>query len=187
MPVYILPTSILAPSNLYAATWQWASIGDCLPGRAGGVILHLVCKNGGSVIRPSGAPQADRPGGGRSLFTFQLIYTWKWRSTHLRGIMGCPSCEIWRQSKDCTRHEVREWHVATDRTFIYCIRNEQTSISAMSVAGIFIYITSTLQDRRKANPGFTNSPFNEFQIMSHPPSLNLNDGGLSSYISSYAI
>ena len=25
------------------------------------------------------------------------FYYGKWRSTHLHGIMGCPSCEIWRQ------------------------------------------------------------------------------------------
>ena len=47
-----------------------------------------------------------------------------------------------------------------DRNFIYCIRSEKTSISAASVVGIFIYIPSTLPDRRKANPGFMNSPFN---------------------------
>ena len=43
--------------------------------------------------------------------------------------------------------------------FIYCIRSDKTSISAMSVVGIYIYIPSTLPDRRKANPAFTNSPF----------------------------
>ena len=36
---------------------------------------------------------------------------------------------------------------------IYCIWSEKTSISILSVVGIFIYILSTLPDRRKANPG----------------------------------
>ena len=37
--------------------------------------------------------------------------------------------------------------------------SEKTSISAILVVGIFIYIRSTMPDRRKVNPGFTNSPF----------------------------
>ena len=62
--------------------------------------------------------------------------------------------EIWRQSKI-----FREWYVATDRDFIYCIHSEKTVMSAKSVVGIFNYTPTTLSDRRKANPGFTNSVF----------------------------
>ena len=54
---------------------------------------------------------------------------------------------------------VGDGHIVTGHNLIYCIRSKKTSISAMSVVGIFIYIPSTLPDRRKANPGFTNSPF----------------------------
>ena len=62
--LYILPTSILAPSNLYAATWQWASGrgGDCLLGRGqhtsgltGGIIAYFNlddswCTHGNDVV-----------------------------------------------------------------------------------------------------------------------------------------
>ena len=82
------------------------------------------------------------------------MYTWKWRSTHLHGIMWCTTCEIWRQSK-----YFREWPIAMDRNFIYCIWSEKTSISAMWVVGIFNFKPTTLSDRRKANPGFTKSAF----------------------------
>ena len=40
-----------------------------------------------------------------------------------------------------------------------CLSPAKRSISIMSVVGIFIYIPSTLPDRRKANPVFMNSPF----------------------------
>ena len=69
--------------------------------------------------------------------------------THFRRILGCPGCEIWRQD---------------GFNFIYCIRSEKTSISTMSVVGIFFYIRSTLPERRKANPWFTNSPFNVIHV-----------------------
>ena len=47
-----------------------------------------------------------------------------------------------------------------DRDFIYCIRSEKTVMSAKSVVGIYNYKPTTLSDRRKANPGLTNSVFN---------------------------
>ena len=47
-----------------------------------------------------------------------------------------------------------------DVNFIYCIHSEKTSMNAMSVVGICIYMPSTLPDRKKANPVFTNSVFN---------------------------
>ena len=58
--------------------------------------------------------------------------------------------------------------------FIDCIHSEKTSISAMSVVGIFIYIPSTLPDRRKGNPGFTNSPFNILQVHVNALQAHLN-------------
>ena len=41
----------------------------------------------------------------------------------------------------------------------YCIRSEKRRSALCQWVGIFIYISSTLPDRKKANPGFTNSPF----------------------------
>ena len=104
-----------------------------------------------TVNLPLACKQIDWGGGDCSLFTCQLVHTRKWRtsSTHLRRI----SCEIWRQSK-----YFQEWHVTTGVNLIYCIRSEKTETSTMSVVGICIYIPSPLPDR-KANPGFTNSPF----------------------------
>ena len=108
----------------------------------------VICMQQRGSVHASQGEHASRStwGGDLSLFTCHLVYTWKWRSTHLCGIMGCHSCEIWRQSKD-----FREWHVATDSNFIYCIWSEKTSISAKSVVWIFIYIPFTLPDRRKTH------------------------------------